>query len=454
LRREKEIKGEMVLSPCPPVFIEGRNLMKFLSKLALIVAIILLTFSSLYAQSSTLTLKECIQMALDNSSRLIIAKRDIAASELELKDTRAGYLPKLDATAGYKVNDTAHKIEWTENHYDAKLSLIETFYDNGKTPVKIQQAKARLASCQLDFQKLQDEITLEVIKGYYALLKAQKTLEVKYESLKQAQTYLDLARARYDVGTAPKSDILKAEVEVSTAELGVIEAENTLSLAQADLNNCLGIDLNTPLLIVDTEDSLESIFMTLDECLAHALKERPEIRKAEISLLINEIDLKLAQKERWPGIALEGSYNIDIDQLINKYDWNKASGWEIVIKASFPIFDADKSKRGVTKANINLANTRTNLDQLKKDIALEVKKAYLTLKSQQKMIETTKRQVAQAQESFDAAQGRYKSGVATMLEVTDAQVSLNNARINLVRAIYDYQIAIFTLKKLIGGPML
>ena len=428
--------------------------MKYLSKSVSIIVILLLAFSSVYAQSNPLTLKECVQIALDNSSKIAIAKRSLDTAQLEVKDARAGYLPGLGISAGYNINDTYDKIEWTEKHYDARLSLTETFYDNGQTSAKIKQAKARLTSAQLDFQKIQDDLVLEVIKNYYTLLKAQGMLKVKEEGLKQAQTHLNLAKARYDAGSVPKSDILKAEVEVSGAELDSIEAENDLSLARTDLNNCLGIDLNAPILIVDTEDSVESIWMSFDECLVYALKNRPEIKEAEINLKINEISLKLAQKEVWPSIALEGSYNTDIDQLINKYDWNESTGWEIGIKASLPIFDAGRAKRGVIKANIDLANTKTNADQLKKEIALEVKKAYLTAKSQKKVIETTEKQLSQAKESFESTQGRYSSGVAPIYEVTDAQASLNNAQTNYVRAVYDYQIAIFTLKKVIGGEIL
>ena len=423
-----------------------------------IIAVFLLAFSNTYAQGTSLnterplSLKECIQIAMDNSSKITIAKRSLTTAGLVVEDAKAEYLPRLNTTVGYNINNIHDKIEWTENHYDAKLSLTETFYDNGKIPAKIEQAKALLESARVDLQKIRDDLTIEIIKNYYEALKAQGMLKVRKEGLMQAQTHLNLSKARYDAGVAPKSDILKAEVGVSSSELDMIEAENTISLAQANLNNIMGIDLNTPLLISDI-DPIEPIKMTIDECLAYALKNRPEIKGAEINLQINEISLKLAQKEIWPSIALEGNYNTDVTQFINKNDWGKASGWEMGIKASFPLFDAGKAKRVVTKAKINLANIRTNADQLKKEIALEMKKAYLTAKSQKKVIETTEKQVSQAKESFDAAQGRYKSGVAPIYEVVDTQASLNNAQTNYVRAVYDYQMAIFNLKKAKGGEI-
>ena len=440
-------------------YFSERDFMGCLSRYVPIMAFFLLAFSIASAQSTPidpkkpLALKECIQIAMDNSSKITIAKRSLTMAEIEVKDAKAGCFPKLKASLGYGVNDTYNQIKWTQDHYSANLTIAETFYDNGKTSAKIKQAKISLASTQLDFQKIRSDLTLEVIKSYYILLKAQGMLKVKDEGLKQAQTHLNLARARYDAGTVPKSDILKAEVEVSGAELDLISAENTVSIAQTDLNSIMEIDLDTPLLIVDTEKS-EPIEMTIDECQNYALKNRLEIKKAEISLKTDEINLKLAQKEVWPSIALEGNYNTDLDQLINKYSWNESSGWEIGIKASVPIFDAGKSKRGVTKADINLSNAMINADQLKKEIALEVKKAYLTAKSQKKMMEATEKQLSYAKESFDAAQGRYKSGVASIIESIDAQVSLNNAKTNYVKAVYDYQVAIFTLKKVIGGEIL
>ena len=113
--------------------------MKYLSKSVSIIVILLLAFSSVYAQSNPLTLKECVQIALDNSSKIAIAKRSLDTAQLEVKDARAGYLPGLEAGAGYKVNNTYDTIEWTEKHYDARLSLTETFYDNGQTSAKIEQ---------------------------------------------------------------------------------------------------------------------------------------------------------------------------------------------------------------------------------------------------------------------------------------------------------------------------
>ncbi len=194
--------------------------------------------------------------------------------------------------------------------------------------------------------------------------------------------------------------------------------------------------------------------MSLNECLDHAFKNRTEIRQAEIGLVIDEINLKLARKDVLPGITVESSCNADIDRLINKDGWDESTNWGIGLKLNIPIFDAGKAKRGVTKAEINMANSRTNIEQLRKDIASSISRAYLTVNSQKKMVETAEKQVAQAKESRDAAQGKYEAGVATMLEVIDARASLNMANTNYIKAIYDYQIAVFSLKKVIGGQML
>ncbi len=154
----------------------------------------MLALSSLYAQTSPLTLKECVRIALENSSKIAIAKRDLTQAELEIKDAKAGYLPGLDLSAGYNINDTYNKIEWTEDHYDVSLSLTSTFYDNGKTSAQTKQAKARLESAMVDFQKIRNELILLVTKNYYEALKAQKMLQVKDEGLRQVQTHLNLAR--------------------------------------------------------------------------------------------------------------------------------------------------------------------------------------------------------------------------------------------------------------------
>lgn len=135
---------------------------------------------------------------------------------------------------------------------------------------------------------------------------------------------------------------------------------------------------------------------------------------------------------------------------VNRENWNKNTDWRVGIGLSFPIFDGGVKWRAIEAAKINVNEAELNYEELEKEIKLEVKSAHLNLVTALKKIELTEKQVKSAEESYDAALGRYKAGVAPITEVIDAEVVLANSRVNHISAVYDYFLAKATLEKTIG----
>jgi TolC family type I secretion outer membrane protein len=420
----------------------------------LAVFMLLLGFATAVAEEG-LSLEDCIQTAIKNSHRIAIAKAGLTKAELNLKDSKADYWPKLYLEGGYGLNNIYDRLEWTQDHYDLSVSLSETLYDNGKTLAQVKKSEANLASQSESYRITETQLVLTVTERYYDLLLATELLKLKKESLQQKRRHLELAETRFNLGLAPRSDILTAKVEMAGAELALLQAENDLEIARAELNNSMGLDLDRPTEVKGAAFTEEEP-PGLDECLTAALKNRPEVGQAEVNLTIRRCDLNLAKRERLPSLTLRGSYNINADRFtfsgvpLTPQNWKENTPWRVDMVLSFPIFDAGLTKRAVTKTKLNLEEAEMNHSQLRKEIALEVGRAHLNLIASLKRIELTREQQKSTQESYDATEGRYRAGVAPITEVIDAEVALSNSKVNRAQAIYNYLVAKANLDKAMG----
>jgi outer membrane protein TolC len=403
----------------------------------------------------SLTLEQCIEIALENSHKIAIAKGNVTKAEINLKDAESGFLPQLYLSGGYNLNDTYDRFEWNENHYNLSISASITPFTSGRTLVNVAKSETALSSARQDYLLTEVGLILDVIGKYYNLLKSSELLELKKESIVQKRKDLEFAKAQFELGLVPKADILKAEVDVANAEVDSLQAEGDLKLAHAELNDVMGISLDYPTKIKPGEFIREEP-PNFEDCLNEALDNRPELVQQKASLSIKKYNLRLAQIDRLPTFTITGSYNAYADKFafaglpVNRTNWNENTDWRVGIGLNFPISDGGVKGRAIQAAKIDLNKAELDYVDWEKEIDLEVKLAHLNLVTAFNKIDLTEKQVESAEESYNAALGRYKTGVAPITEVIDAGVALSNSKVNHIKAMYDYLLAKAILKKAMG----
>jgi len=242
----------------------------------------------------SLTLEQSIEIALKNSHKIAIAEGNVSNAEINLKDARSGFLPELDLTGGYNLNDIYDRFEWNENHYSLSLNAAMIPFNSGRTLINAAKSRESLSSAKQGYRLTEIILILDVIRKYYNLLEASEILELKKESLVQKRTHLEFAKAQFELGLVPRADILKAEVDVTNAEVDSLQAEGDLKLAHAELNHVMGISLDYPTKIKPVKFIREEP-PNFDDCLNEALKNRPELVQQKTSLSIRKYNLRLAQ---------------------------------------------------------------------------------------------------------------------------------------------------------------
>lgn len=428
-----------------------RNLIVSVSTL-----IVLLSLASAAKEidfSKPLTLKQCLEIAVKNSYQIASAEKNLKSAEFNLKNSWTGYLPNLNLTGSYRLSETNNKLEWTDQHYSSGLGLTQTLYNNGRTFDNIRKAKLSLSAVENNYQLAKQNLYLAVVEKYYNLLRSGQLVKLYEENLKRSQHQLNYAQAKFDLGMVPRADILKTQVEVANAELSLLEVQNQLEIARAELNNVLGIDLDISIKVVE-EFKMEEEIPQFDRCLEEALISRPEIKNASNSVTLSKIDFNRAVRNRLPTFTLSGGYNLDVAEYSSlgriQYSQPKTADWNLSLSLGIPLFDGGTRNRAIREAKLSKTLTERNLIEERKKITLDVKKAYFTLNTRQKQIEIAEKQLKSAEESYAAAEGRYREGVAPVTEVIETQVALLHSQLNRAESRYNYVLAKTSLDKAMG----
>ncbi|HMK43330.1 MAG TPA: TolC family protein [Dissulfurispiraceae bacterium] len=409
--------------------------------------------SAPFKPGEQLTVDQCVGIAVVRHPQLAAAQGAVKASESRIGQAVAAYLPQVNASGNYmKIkapNGTSiTSLESGSNkpyqQYSGSINASQLIYDFGKTPNQIWIQKYGAEASRGDFAETKVSLVLAVRQAYYGLLQAQRNRDVAKEVVVQFEQHLQQAQGFYEVGTKPKFDVIKAKADLSNAKLNLIKAENALRIAKVTLNNTLGYPDAPDYSIVDSLDIVKKE-IPLPEAVERAYKNRPELLASDARVKASDEQVSYAYKGFLPSISAVGSYSR------TGQDFLPPEGWTAGIALSWSLFNGFQTVHQVGEAKANLETAKANYDLLKQNVLLEVQQAYLQLMQAKESIPTAELGVQQATENLDIANGRYNAGVGSPIEVTDAQVTYINAKTAHTQALYDYQVAVASLEKAIGG---
>jgi len=402
-----------------------------------------------------LTLKQCIAIALKYQPLLRASAANVEASKAALEQSLANYYPQVNLNNTYSTSTynyggaasaTVRRYNWTFTDVTSSaLTLNQNIYDFGRTSNAVNISKENIRASEEDFAIVRQNVIFNVQQAYYTVLQNLHLVRVAEDTVKQNQLRLEQAKGFYEAGTRPKIDVTNAEVNLANAQLALIIARNNYQVARVNLNNAMGLRQDLDFAI---EDSLGFARreITLEEILQKAYGLRPEISQIKAKARAQEAAIKLAESSYYPTFSGNASYTYRTGDFNRDYYWD----WYFGFSLNFPLFSGFSTPAQIAQAKATLRNLQAQEDNLKLSIRLEAEQAFLALRQAEERIRVTEKAVAQAQENFDLATGRYQVGVGFPLEVTDAEVSLANARANHIQALADYKIAEARIEKAMG----
>jgi len=342
---------------------------------------------------------------------------------------------QVTGPAGQTVNVTVQ----TQTTATVTASLL--LFDFGKNWAATDAAKANSEFARENVELQKDLIALAVKQSYYGLLLASRLVVVNAQALDRADLNLRSAQGFFEVGTRPRFDVTRAEVDVANARVSLIRAQNAVSLARIALNTVMGIAVNTPIRVVDIL-AYEPFPVDRDTLVAEALRRRSEYRQAKYQVDAAEATARQTFRNFFPDIVASGSYGGTRQEFAEIYSYGIQLNWSI--------FDGGNKVARYKEAKALLDSARSNVRDTELTIWQQVEQAYVNLISAEEQIGAAQKAVESAQENFRLSQGRFDAGVGTIIELTDAQLSLTQAQSQQAQALTDYRLAIAQLERNLG----
>lgn len=422
---------------------------------------------SVFAQQK-LTLEEALQLGMQNSKAVQIAESRVIAATSRIREISSQGLPQVGLSAGYtrfsdvppfdvEVPQLPEPVTISDqilNSYGVQVSVQQAIFTGLELGALKKSAMIQQQAAEQELEKARNEIALDIHKAFWAFHRAQETEKLVQKYLKQVDRHLSDTRKFFEQDLVIKNDVLKLEVQKAKVRLLQIESENSVRAARLELNRSVGIPLQNNTGILAPIITPEPLTPDVDGLVAEALTNRLDISILGLRIDGGEALVTASKSGYLPHIyATANVYyaqpNPRIQPPLERFD----DTWDAGISLSWKLWDWGNTRSKAVQSKQEVIQARAALRQLEEAVEMEVRMSYLGIQKAIAQISVTRKAVEQAQESYRLTEKLYDAQAATSSELTDVEVSLNEANTNLVEALVEYRIADAQLKQAVGRSL-
>lgn len=410
-------------------------------------------WAALPVSAEEYTLSDLYGIALLRSERIEISRENVAFAELEKDRAIAALIPRLTAFGNYqrytrdKYNDNNILIQ-PDTAQQRGVRMDQTFSLSLREFTVLSEARKDILRAGFDLAYVKEGYLLQVGQAYYNVLMARKGLDIAQSNLARVTRYRDAALTRLKVGEITKTVLLRAESELSGAKSDLVRARNTLALTETALSRLVGI---APGFSLKEEPFRDVQVAPLPELKDTALSQRADLKSLGYQVKIAGQEVSYAKGAYWPNISIAGVYQ-KTGQDPEPSTLNRDSTYGALL-FSFPFFEGGLRRAEVQEAKVRERQAILAYEDRKKTVDLEVESAYLELITSRGTIEFLQDQVAFAQDNHRAVTRQFDNGLASSIDVIDANNLLVSSEQQLAEARYSYQTSILAVEQATGTFM-
>jgi len=414
----------------------------------------LLFLQTVAQEKKTLTLNEAIDLGLQNSKQLKNSEAKIEEATAALKEAIEKKLPDVKLSGSYlRLNSANFDLKTNNNNSGGGTGNSDTpkisqvaygllnisfpVYSGGRIKYGIQSSEFLEKAARLDAQDDKDEVIQNTIEAFANLFKAGTAVRLVKENLLQSrQRTKDLTNLEKN-GLLARNDLLKAELQSSNTELGLLDAENNWELANVNMNLMLGLPASTELVLDTAGVERKEDSRVLDDYLQAALSNRKDIAAIDYRKKATEAGVKANKGELYPSLALTGGYiAADVPHV-----FSVTNAVNIGVGVSYNIGSLWKNRSKVQQAEAKVKQLVITESMMDDNIRFQVNKSYFSLISNRKKIEVYAKAVEQAQENYRIVKNKFNNNLATTTDLLDADVAQLQARLSYTLARADAFVA-------------
>jgi outer membrane protein len=409
-----------------------------------------------------LSIDDCVNMVLATDQSVLAAQYALDEAHGNLIYAKSKFFPTFSLSASVtKLSNVPYTVipagvfgpeemkitMGTDESVVLGATLVQPLWMGGRVYNGYQMAKTNESVAEEGLRLARSKVVYSVRQAFYGLLLAKELTSVTSESLTRAEDHYSVAKKRYDVGLAPKFEMLRAEVTVTNLQSQLAQLENGAKVQEQALRQLINLPAEEPLEISGTMDYMD-FNMSLDQCQQEASANRPELAQMDYQLEIMDRNLKLAKANDNPMVSFIGAYKDTGTAFFDKDSYQDV--FSATLNISWPIFDSFGTHGLVLAAHAKTRELQEAKEQLNEGIILEVEANYRAMESSRESITAQTANISLAQEALSMVEAQYDAGLATNLDVMDTQLTLHQAEIAYKQAMHDYLMSIFNLYKAMG----
>jgi len=436
--------------------------MKYIFKIIFISTFLFFSLN-ITAQTHKLSVKESIQIALEQNLQYRISEKSVEEAEAQKQEAIGEFFPTVNFNLIKNLAEKVIEIEippmapgmppvktsidFTKD-YQAGMSVTQPLFTGGAIYNNLGQSVYNLRAVEENYRSQKLVTIFEVKKAYYNILITEQLIIVANEAFKLAENTWKMTKLHYEQGIASKFDLLTTEVAMENIKPKITRSENANQMSILGLKNLLYVDLKDKIILTDSLKYERRTF-SVDSLLNIAYKQKPEL-------------LQLHYRKEQMGKIVDLSYSSFLPKLFLQADWawrKNSFNWDpskwdnnysVNLVLSIPIFEGTKRIYQVQQAKINYNQIELSELALVAGTELEIKNNYLRLLQSIKNIDSQMKNVGRAEENVRIAELNYAEGLITVIEMSNARINLTDSQTQLLQLLYDYLIAVAALEKSAG----
>ena len=424
-----------------------------------------------------LTLEEAVRIALANNYSLKSARQNLKAAKFGVVKAVTEFFPRVNfSTQLMRFDDwTLSQMNFQEqlppefrvgfiptpkNSYTSNLNITQPIYNGGKLWANLGSARAFHRTGYHLLEETTQDVVLRTKAAYFNLLRVEELLKLRQDFLTSAENNLKSVEAKLEVGLRSRSDVLRWEVQVASEEGGLVRAENLVKMAQKNLGNVLGLDVPYEITVTAlAEDKLKKAERLLEslpeENLAGLIEEwyRVAVRNnPAVGMMSSQVDMqkslvRMAWGDFQPSFNFWYEYGWQRDDDVHL---NGQTNWTAAVIMSIPLYTSFYNFSNLGQARANLNKARAEKEDLLLNLELGLTDAVLNAKAAFSTIAIAHKAVLSAEENLRITEDKFDLGLASNIDLLDAQVVYNAARVEKTSALYDYLIALSQIDRVVG----
>lgn len=408
---------------------------------------------------SPLSLVEAVERALCNNPQTRQAWASVKAQAAQLGVSQAAYVPTINTLlTATETNNTTSVKGFPQLDSRARggarsgaVNLNWVLFDFGLRSANLESARQLLIAANAGQDAALQTVFVNAVQAYYDVLTAIASVDASRDSENAARESFQAAEAKYKAGVGALADKLQAQTSYSQATLNRVKAEGDLNSARGALAIVMGLSASMPIApdTASTPMPDTAFVVSVDELIDEAKRTSPSILAAEAQWQAARAKASAIKAEGLPSVSLVAAANRN-DQFGQPPAETYSRSNSVGLQVSIPLFEGFARPYRVRAAEAQAELKAAELANADLQVSLDVWTSYQSLRTETENLRTTDDLLHSARQSFEVAQGRYKAGVGSVLELLSAQSALASAEQQRIQATSNWRIARIRLAGSLG----